>query len=338
MSRKSSRKKLHETDKDTGPQLAVTGRYQVIARDPGKKVKRSTLAAGAVLWRGDPSDVSSLEVAIIHRPHYDDWSLAKGKVDPGESLPVTAVREIAEETGYEVRLGKLIGKVRYPVMDRTKVVYYWTGEVLGGEFTPNDEVDEIRWVSFDEAMQLLSYAVDTQVLAKAKKRFQLPATSRILYVRHGRAHRRQNWAGDDNLRPLDKKGRRQAEMLVPLLAAWRPERIYSALPDRCQHTISPLADELNHDITVDERFGDAVYERDPDAARAAIQEVIAEGGTSVICSQGLTIPAMIEDLVSRGRLPINDEIKSKKGSVWVLSFHDGKLTGADYLASPLPVK
>lgn len=198
----------HEVDKDQGPELLVNGRHQVIPADPAKEFTRAMLAAGAVLWRGDITDLDTVEVALIHRPAYDDWSLAKGKVDPGESLPTTAAREILEETGFEIRLGKLLGKVTYPVLDRMKVVYYWTGEVLGGQFTPNVEVDELRWLPLAQARELLSYEVDRHVLDKAEKRFRLPATSRVLYVRHAKAHSRRNWDGDDNLRPLDKKGRR----------------------------------------------------------------------------------------------------------------------------------
>lgn len=329
--------KLHETDKDQDSALLVTGRHQVIPADPAGEHTRPMLAAGAVLWRGDLNDLSSVEVAVIHRPHYDDWSLAKGKVDPGEALPTTAAREILEETGYEVRLGKLLGKVTYPVLDRTKVVYYWTGEVLSGEFTPNSEVDEIRWLPIDEAKELLSYEVDTQVLSKAEKRFRLPATSRILYVRHGRAHQRRNWEGDDNLRPLDKKGRRQAEMLVPMLLPYKPTAVYSALPDRCQMTAAPLADELNLEVVVDPLFGDDAWLESMTDAQARFREVIDAGGTSVVVAQGTVIPDMIAWLSAQGRLPV-DEIPAKKGSVWVLSFHHGELTGADYLASPLPVK
>lgn len=337
MSPRPSKRTPHEVDKDAGSHLEVTGRHQVIPRDPAAEVERATLAAGAVLWRGDLSQPSSVEVALIHRPRYDDWSLAKGKVDPGESIPATAVREIAEETGYEVRLGKLLGKVTYPVSGRTKVVYYWTAEVLGGEFEPNSEADEIRWASLDEATQLLSYDVDCEVLEKARKRFNLPATARVLYVRHGRAHQRRSWSGDDNLRPLDKKGRFQAEKLVPMLSAYRPERIFSAEPARCQATVAPLADELGLEISVDEVFGDAATAKNPEAVRAAFTHVVALGGVSVICSQGDTIPPMIEWLSANGRLPL-DHVESKKGSVWVLSFTDGELTGADYLASALPVK
>ncbi|EPD70505.1 NUDIX hydrolase [Corynebacterium pyruviciproducens] len=326
-------KSPHEQDKDSENSLDVTGRYQVIPAKPGKHIKRPTLAAGAVLWKGDVSDP---RVAIIHRPCYDDWSLAKGKLDPGESLPVTAVREIFEETGYTVKLGKLLGKVSYPVLDRTKIVYYWTARVLGGHFVPNDEVDEMRWVTLDEARDLLTYEVDTHVLEKAEKRFRLPAQSRVLLVRHAKAHDRGKWAGDDNLRPLEKKGLRQAEMLVPMLLGFRPERVFSAEPDRCQSTAAPIAEEVGVSVTVDPLLGDSA---DPDQAVARFDEIIAMGGVSVVVSQGERIPALLQHYSDTGRLPLPmEEISCKKGSVWVLSFNGGQLTGADYLASALPVK
>jgi len=329
---------LHEQDKDTSGEMFVTGRHQEVPVKPQNEFPRTTLAAGAVLWRGDLSAPESLEVAVIHRPHYDDWSLAKGKLDPGESLVVAAVREIAEETGYTIRLGKLIGKTVYPVKNTTKVVYYWTGEVTGGEFTPNDEVDEIRWLAIDEAKELLSYDLDREVLAKAQKRFNTPADARVLYVRHARAHDREKWTGDDNLRPLDKKGLRQSEMLVPMLAPFAPTRIFSAEPDRCQATVAPLADELNLDVTVDARFGDHAWLENMVEAQQAFMDVVALGGVSVICAQGDIIPHMVAWLSSQGTLPIDTDINAKKGSVWVLHFREGQLTGADYIPTALPVQ
>ena len=87
-------------------------------------MSKAVLAAGAVLWR--PSDdASAPEVAVIHRPRYDDWSLPKGKVDPGETEPVTAVREVHEETGYSAHLGRRLAAVSYPVEQGIKKVRYW---------------------------------------------------------------------------------------------------------------------------------------------------------------------------------------------------------------------
>lgn len=336
--RDGARTNLHEQDKDTSGEKFLTGRHQEVPAKPEQEFERTTLAAGAVLWRGDLADAESVEVACIHRPHYDDWSLAKGKLDPGESLIATAVREIKEETGYDIRLGKLIGKTVYPVKNTTKVVYYWTGEVTGGEFEPNDEVDEIRWLPIADAMELMSYDLDREVLAKAQKRFGTPPDARILYVRHAKAHDREKWSGDDNLRPLDKKGLRQSEMLVPLLAPFAPQRIFSAEPDRCQATVAPLADELGLEVSVDTRFGDEAWLANMVDAQRAFMDVVALGGVSVICAQGETIPAMVAWLSSQGTLPIDGDIHAKKGSTWVLSFRDGQLTGADYIPTALPVQ
>lgn len=328
-------KNMHETDKDAKSEVFISGRHQEIPTDPAKEFKRTTLAAGAVLWRGNPQDP---EVAVIHRPHYDDWSLPKGKVDPGESLPTTAAREILEETGYDVKLGKLIGKVTYPVQGRTKVVYYWLAQYLKGSFGDNSETDELRWLPIDESCELLTYDVDTDVLTKAKKRLRLAPTTRVLYVRHARAHQRRNWEGDDNLRPLDKKGRRQAEMLVPMLSPYHPTAIYSASPQRCQQTAAPLADELGLDIAVNKDFGDEGWQKSPAAAEQAFQRVVAKGGVPVIVSQGETIPGILESLKPQFLKTDFEDLRFKKGSVWVLSFNNGVLTGADYLASALPVR
>ncbi|MCQ9343428.1 NUDIX hydrolase [Corynebacterium kozikiae] len=328
---------MHEQDKDQRSALHITGRYQVIRNNAAKEFRRSTLAAGAVLWRENPSTPEGVEVAIIHRPHYDDWSLPKGKVDPGESLVVTAAREILEETGYSVVMGKLLGKVTYPVGDRTKVVYYWTAKAQSGDFHPNNEVGELVWLDFTSARQHLSYEVDRQILDKAQKRLAVPSDCRILFVRHGRAHHRENWSGNDYLRPLDKKGRRQADYLAPLLQAYAPDRLISAEPERCQHTAAPTAQALGLDVLVDNSFGDDGWISNMNQSKRKIEELIYQGGTSVVFAQGFIIPDAIAWLASRGRLPL-DEVKAKKGSIWVLSFHEGELTGADYIEGPLPVK
>ena len=108
-------------------------------------------AAGAVLWRAADEESADPLVALVHRPRYDDWSLPKGKVDPGETEPVTAVREIEEETGYACELGRRLTSVSYPVEAGTKKVRYWAARALGGQFTPDSEVDELDWLSVKDA-------------------------------------------------------------------------------------------------------------------------------------------------------------------------------------------
>jgi polyphosphate kinase len=116
-------------------------------------------AAGTVPWRR--SDDGRVEVLVVHRPRYDDWSLPKGKCEPGESDEDCALRETTEETGYSGSLGEELGAVRYhDHRGRSKQVRYWAMEVDGGGFVPNDEVDEVRWLPESDAEALLSYPHD----------------------------------------------------------------------------------------------------------------------------------------------------------------------------------
>ena len=120
-------------------------------------------AAGGVVWRTGPT--GEAEVLVVHRPKYDDWSLPKGKLDPGETDEEAALREVEEETGYRCTLGpELVGTSYIDRKGRPKEVRYWVMTVVSGEFAPGEEVDEIRWLPVDDARRLLSYLRDVDVL------------------------------------------------------------------------------------------------------------------------------------------------------------------------------
>ena len=290
------------------------------------------LAAGAVLWRSVEGS-SHVEVAIIHRPRYDDWSLPKGKVDLGETEPAAAVREVYEETGHRAHLGHSLATVRYPVLQAVKRVRYWAARDLGGEFTATAEVDDLAWMPAKDAMGKMSYPHDRKVLRRFTR---MPAdTKTVLIVRHGTAGRKKRYKGDDRNRPLDKHGRAQAELLVGQLLAFGPTSLYATDRLRCIQTIEPLADELGVDVTLEPTLTEEAYWQDRAKARRRVLEIAATDGTPVICSQGKVIPDLIQWWCERDRVK-PDKSRNGKGSTWVLSMHAGKLIDADHIASPLP--
>ncbi len=118
-------------------------------------------------------------IAVVHRPYREDWSLPKGKLDPGETFERAAIREIEEETGFRVDLGEELPPVRYADhKGRPKVVRYWLMTVTSGAFAANDEVDELRWLAPEEAIALLTYENDHGVVREAARRLGLAGAER----------------------------------------------------------------------------------------------------------------------------------------------------------------
>lgn len=124
------------------------------------------VAAGGIVWR--QIDGSAV-LAVIHRPHRQDWSLPKGKVEVAETTLEAAVREVTEETGLDVEVAETLGTVTYlDHRSRRKVVHYWSMRWIGGEFVPNREVDALVWVDADAAAALLTYVTDREVLRRCR--------------------------------------------------------------------------------------------------------------------------------------------------------------------------
>lgn len=285
----------------------------------------STLAAGGVVWRQDGLD---LLVALVHRPRYDDWTLPKGKLAPDEPLLLAAVREVAEETGAAVKLGRRLAAVEYPIGgDARKRVTHWAMRYLHGEHEPGDEVDRIDWLTIAEATQRLTYPIDRGVLADFAR---LPAgTSTVLLLRHARAGKRSEYSGDDRLRPLDKVGRRQSRELVDPLAAFGPARILSADLMRCEQTVAPVADRLGLPVERAPEFADEDYLANPARTVESLYRLAEQPGSTLICSQGSTIPGLLADL----RVP-TEHRNARKGSLWVLSLAGRRAVAGDYYPDP----
>ena len=277
------------------------------------------LAAGAVLWRRTSTGV---EVALVHRPRYDDWSFPKGKLDRGETSAHAAVREVAEETGIRARLGGRLSDVHYPVPEGPKTVHYWAAEARDGAFVANAETDDLRWCPPEAAAALLSYRHDVAVLDEFG-RVGVP-DSVVLLVRHAKAGSRTQWDGPDEERPLSGTGREQAGHVAKLLALFGPDRVSSAPPVRCRDTVVPMG----MPIAEEPLLGEEGYWSDPAAGLARFGELAAQPGVTVVCSQGGVIPDVVGALTGTGGVP------ARKASTWVLGFRSGALHTSDYYERP----
>ncbi|MEV4492794.1 NUDIX hydrolase [Micromonospora coxensis] len=284
-------------------------------------------AAGGVAWRPDAG--GGVEVCLVHRPRYGDWSLPKGKLESGEHPLLAAVREVAEESDVRAVPQVRLPTVRYRSEGRAKAVDYWSMRAVGeGGFQPGTEVDDVRWLGVDDAVRLVSYPHDAEVLAAFAA--LPPVTATTALVRHAHAGRRATWSGPDDGRPLDAEGEAQAEALAPLLALVRPTRLLSASARRCVQTLAPTAALLDLPIEVcgdlDEPRPGQQREECALAAAGRLVELAAAGGSVGVCSQGKVIPGALERLTGRA-----DDWSTPKGGGWLLAFTADRLLAADRL-------
>jgi 8-oxo-dGTP diphosphatase len=287
-------------------------------------------AAGGVVWR---PTAAGPQVCVVHRDRYDDWSLPKGHVEHGEHSLAAAVREVREETGVRARPQLRLPLVSYRMPDgRTKTVDFWLMRAGDGPAAEHDdEVDAVAWLPYAEAARRMSYPDDVRTLAHAAA---LPTVTAVLpLVRHGHAGKRDAFPGDDRSRPLDDRGRAEADALGPLLNLFAPTRVHSATPLRCRETVTPLAELLDLPVIADPAFDepdtpDEAPERVAKAA-ARLRELIG-GERTVVCSQGKVIPRLLALLDGRGD---PKSFKTAKGTGWVLTFAGDRLIGLERLVA-----
>lgn len=246
-------------------------------------------AAGGVLWRRTAT--GRLQVAVVHRPRYDEWSLPKGKVGHGEPVVAAAVREVAEETGREAVIGRPLGEVRYAALGRRKRVRYWALAAGRGKFKPSREVDHLEWLSPTAALIRLDPDRDQAILRTFLD--GPPETCPLLVVRHASAGSRADWNGADADRPLDIEGQRRARQLCVVLEAYGVQRLVSADVHRCLQTLRPYARHRRLEIETQPVFSEEGYARDPGASSRSLMELAAKQCPTAVCSQGQTIPGMM---------------------------------------------
>jgi 8-oxo-dGTP diphosphatase len=290
-------------------------------------------AAGAICWREEDG---KFLVAIIHRSRYKDWSWPKGKVDPGESLPEAAVREIREETGLRVRLGVPLGVQKYMLPNGAeKEVHYWAARVTAealknSTFKPDEEVEKIDWKTPDEARELLTYAHDGEILDRL---LELNADGRLrtkplIVLRHAKATPRSEWSKGENSRPLMPIGRSQAEALVPLLAAYGAKNVVTSPWARCKSTVLPYVKARK--VKLIERgqlteFGNA---NGPKRTAKAVDRLLAEDKAAVLCSHRPALPTILDTIAKHGtagqEILLNEARALEPGSMLVVHLNTNK--------------
>ena len=286
--------------------------------------ERVVLAAGAVVWRRRPDD-RGVEVLIVHRPRYDDWSFPKGKRDRGEELPATAVREVAEETGVRIRLGVPLRTVTYRVARGSKTVHYWVGRPIEETtFTPDEEVDEVRWVGLDDVAELLTYDFDLAVWESflQVRAVKAAKTRTLVVLRHAAARSRKGWPGDDRARPLTEPGRQRALDVVGLLDAYGVREIVSSAAVRCRETVEPYAQASGDPVRDEPRITE---EADEVQVQGAVKDLQVFKRPVVACSHRPTLPAVF------ATIGVPDP-HLKPGEALVVHHRDGQVFATEHLA------
>ena len=261
----------------------------------------AVFAAGGVVWRVVDG---KLRILVIHRTAYADVTLPKGKVDPGETLAETAVREIFEETGIAVHLGIPVGVSRYRMAKgRQKIVHYWAAEatdkaIRASAFVPNKEIAAIEWVSPRRARGYLSYPVDVEILDQFLRYVDdgIFSTFPIIVLRHAKALPREEWDGADAARPLTGRGTRQAHALVGPLRAFGVRRVVSSDAVRCVTTVTPLAAALGRTIERTPLISQDAWEDGSSDLRAVIGKRVRSRKSAVLCSHGPVLPGILAEL------------------------------------------
>ena len=258
-------------------------------------------AAGAVVWRLVDD---KLRVLLIHRTKYRDITLPKGKVDPGEMLAQTAVREVFEETGIKVDLGVPVGVSRYFMRPkRQKVVHYWAAEATDGairksRFVPNGEIAAIEWVSPKKARKALSYPVDLEILDEFERLVDdgVLHTFPVIALRHAKAVARSDWKRSDASRPLTARGAQQAEAIVAPLRAFGVRRIVTSDAERCRQTVAPLAAALKRTPAETPLISQDAWEDGLSDVRTVIGKRVRARKPAVVCSHGPVLPEILSEL------------------------------------------
>jgi 8-oxo-dGTP diphosphatase len=288
--------------------------------------------AGVILWREQLP--LSLEVAIIHRPKYDDWTFPKGGVEIGENSIQAAFRECQEETGMAPILGPYIGAVTYQEEGKKKSVEYWMGKEKSTKdsFQVNAEVDQIQWMSAKEARHFLTYDSDREILARFMKLERHVST--LVFLRHAKAVKREDWLGEDSDRPLAHIGQLQASKLSALFRPFGIEQIHSSDAQRCLATAQPIAEGLRIESSLTPKLSEDVFEKNDTVAIEYIEQLLKFNMNTIVCSHN---PMFNEMLLAfeNARDFFKHLPKLSPADSWIVHHSGNRIIAIDALPAPI---
>ncbi|MBL0887917.1 NUDIX domain-containing protein [Myceligenerans sp. I2] len=270
----------------------------------------------------------SLQVQLVHRPKYDDWSWPKGRLDNGETSQAGAIREVAEETGKPIVLGRPLPGLQYLTPEgRVKHVRYWAARrarkghdsfalAARSPVAPVNrrEIDRAEWLGVDDAADRLTREADRRPLEALAEAYEagLLGTRTVVIARHGRAYPRSEWHGSERDRPLTPVGHAHAAALVPVLAAYGVEQAVSSRWERCATTIDPYVRAAGLRPSFSEYLTEAQHERSPSRVAATMRDLLAETNeSSVLCTHRPVMPTVLDALAQHAPHDVADVLPSR---------------------------
>jgi len=285
-------------------------------------------AAGAIIWR--ENSPFELEVLVIHRPQYDDWSFPKGKVDDGESPIAAAYREVKEETGVDAIFGQYLGTTSYKVEDNKKKVKYWMARAKSEStpFVPNAEVDKIEWVDSKTARHFLTHDEDRDLLDDfmSKERY----ASTLVLLRHAKAVKRSEWNDYDLDRPLNNDGVQQSHKLVKQLEPFDIQGIYSSDATRCFTTVEPFSTISGVKVNVSKDLNEEEFEKSAKTSVEYVRQVMKFDGNQLVSGHNPIIPHVLSKIA---RVEYSSDDLSP-ADAWIVHHRGDRIVAVEFLARP----
>jgi 8-oxo-dGTP diphosphatase len=286
-------------------------------------------AAGAIIWRENAP--FELEILVIHRPKYDDWSFPKGIVDDGEAAVAAAYREVKEETGIDAIFGQYLGSTSYKVEDNKKKVKYWMAQAKSdqGAFVPNSEVDKIEWVDSKTARHFLTHDEDRDMLDDflAKERY----VSTLVLLRHAKAIKRSEWTDYDLDRPLSADGNEQSHKLIAQLVPFGISGIFSSDATRCFSTIEPFSLAADLRVTVTQDLNEEEFEKSAKTSVEYVRQLMKFEGNQLVAGHNPIIPHVLSKVA--GVDYSADDLSP--ADAWIVHHRGDKIVAVEFLARPM---